>query len=81
MRKLEKKKKENNAPGPNSISPEVLKRCEINDIVLNFVNNILVSNGKHGHLGESDMNLYLKRMIYVYQVTTVEYHYNLLLPR
>ena len=45
----------NNAPDPNSISPEVLKRCEISDIVVNFVNNILVNNGKHGHLGESDM--------------------------
>ena len=43
---VRKQIKENKAQGPDSISPEVLKRCIINDIVINFVSNILINNEK-----------------------------------
>ena len=38
--------KESKVPDPDCISPEVLKQCEINDIMINFANNILISYTK-----------------------------------
>ena len=39
----------------DGISREVLKQCEINDIIINFASNILIKNEKPAQLGESDM--------------------------
>lgn len=41
---VRKKVKENRVLGPDCMSPEVLKRCEINDIIIDFTNNILINN-------------------------------------
>ena len=35
---------EGNSPGPDGISPEVLKRCDLDDIVMSYTNN-LIENG------------------------------------
>ena len=47
--------KENMATGPDAISPEVLKRCEINYIIIGFANKILINHEKPTQLGQSDM--------------------------
>ena len=39
--------KENKAPGPGGISPEELKWCEINNIIINLADNILMSYKKN----------------------------------
>ena len=52
---VRKQIKENKATGPDGISPEVLKRCEINDIIIGFANKILINHEKTTQLGESDM--------------------------
>ena len=36
--------KENKAQSPNAMNPEVLKQCEINDIVIDLANSILINN-------------------------------------
>ena len=43
--------KENRAQSPNAMNPEVLKRCEINDIIIDFANSILINNKKSAQLG------------------------------
>ena len=43
---VRKQIKENKAIGPDGISPEVLKRCEISDIIISFANKILNINKK-----------------------------------
>ena len=40
---VRKQMKENKAPGPDGISPEVLKQCEISDIIISFANKILIN--------------------------------------
>ena len=52
---VRKQIKENKAAGPDGISPEVLKRCEINDIIIGFANKIIINHEKPTQLGESDM--------------------------
>ena len=52
---VRKQIKENKATGPDSISPEVLKRCEINDIIIGFAKKILINHEKPTQMGESDM--------------------------
>ena len=52
---VRKQIKENKGTGPDGISPEVLKRCEINDILIGFANKILINHEKLTQLGESDM--------------------------
>ena len=52
---VRKQIKENKATGPDSISPEVLKRFEISDIMISFANKILINNEKPTHLSEGDM--------------------------
>ena len=52
---VRKQVKENKATGPDGISPEVLKRCEINDIIIGFANKILINHEKPTQLQESDM--------------------------
>ena len=47
--------KENKATGPDGISPEVLKRCETNDIIIGFANKILINHEKPTQLAESHM--------------------------
>ena len=42
-------------PDRDGISPEVLKLCEIDIVIINFANNILINNEKPTPLGESDM--------------------------
>ena len=46
---------ENKAPGPDGITPEVLKRYKNNDIVLTFVKCILIDTQKRAQLGEKGM--------------------------
>ena len=43
-RNVKKKFTEGKPPGPDGISPEVLKRCDLGDIVLSYANN-LIENG------------------------------------
>ena len=52
---VREKIKENKTPLPDGISPEVLKRREINDSIINSASNILSNNEKHTQLGEIDM--------------------------
>ena len=52
---VRKQIKGNKATGPDGISPEVLKRCEISDIIISFANKILINNEKPTQLDESDM--------------------------
>ena len=52
---VRKQIKENKATGPDSISPNLLKLCEISDIIISFGNKILINNEKLTQLGESDM--------------------------
>ena len=47
--------KENKAIYPGGISPEVFKRCEINNVITGFANKILINHEKPTQLGESDM--------------------------
>ena len=52
---VRKQIKENKATGSDGISPEVSKRCEINDIIIGCANKILINHEKPTQLGESDM--------------------------
>ena len=36
----------NKAPGPDNIPPEVIKKCDLNDILLNFSNILLLNHDK-----------------------------------
>ena len=49
---VRKQIKENKATGSDGISPEVLKRCEISDILISFANKIFIHNEKATQLGE-----------------------------
>ena len=51
---VRKQIKENKAPGLDDIHPEVLKQCEINNVI-NFANTILINNEEPTKLGESDI--------------------------
>lgn len=51
---VRKQIKENKAPGLDDINPEVLKQCEINNVI-NFANTILINNEEPTKLGESDI--------------------------
>ena len=42
--KVRKQMKENKAQSPNAMNPEVLKQCEINDIIIDLANSILINN-------------------------------------
>ena len=48
---VRKQMKENMAQSPNAMNPEVLKRCEMNDIIIDFANSILINNKKPAQLG------------------------------
>ena len=58
---VRKQIKKSKATGPDGITPEVLKRCEINDIIISFANKILINHEKPMQLGESDMILIPKK--------------------
>ena len=49
--------------------------------IINFANNILINNEKPAQLGETDMIPIPKTGDLDCQVTIVECHYHLLLPR
>ena len=47
--------KEGKQSGPENISPEVLKRCDLDDIILEFANKLLNDNVKREQWSEIDM--------------------------
>ena len=47
--------KEGKSPGPDNIPPEVMKRCNLDDIVFYFANKLLNENLKPNQLSEIDL--------------------------
>ena len=46
---------EGKSAGPDDIPPEVIKRCNLNDIILSFANKLLMENVKPEQWSEIDL--------------------------